>query len=144
MRRSSADSRVVKWRTDLEKGAISSNCERRGWERASSSSSDADEWNFYWASVHTVKQIFNPENGYRLNDSQVSSAPLLLRTGRPLLVCVYLFICFFGGYVIRFVRNAMLVSAPEQHRSPVILIGFVFRVLSAPTRSSRTSPTTTS
>jgi tubulin polyglutamylase TTLL1 len=97
MRRSSADSRVVKWRTDLEKGAISSNCERRGWERASSSSSDADEWNFYWASVRTVKEIFNPENGYRLNDSQVSSAPLLLRTGRPLLVCVYLFICFIWG-----------------------------------------------
>ena len=71
MRRSSADSRVVKWRTDLEKGAISSNCERRGWERAASS--DSDEWNFYWASVHTVKQIFNPENGYRLNDHQVIS-----------------------------------------------------------------------
>lgn len=70
MRRSSADNRVVKWRSDLEKGAISSNCERRGWERASS---DNDDWNFYWASVHTVKQIFNPENGYRLNDNQVIS-----------------------------------------------------------------------
>ena len=71
MRRSSEHGRMVKWRTDLEKGAISSNCERRGWER--SSSSDSDDWNFYWASVHTVKQIFNPENGYRLNDYQVIS-----------------------------------------------------------------------
>ena len=24
---------------------------------------DADEWNFYWASVHTIRQMFHPENG---------------------------------------------------------------------------------
>ncbi len=71
MRRGHHASAGVKWRTDLEKGAIVSNCERRGWERASSDHSD--EWNFYWASVHTVKQIFNPDNGYRLNDTQVIS-----------------------------------------------------------------------
>mgnify|MGYP001252126076 CR=1 FL=1 len=70
MRRSSNHNATVKWRTDLEKGAISSNCERRGWERCES---QADDWNFYWASVHTVKQIFNPENGYRLGDNQVIS-----------------------------------------------------------------------
>jgi tubulin polyglutamylase TTLL1 len=70
-RRSSSTERApVRWRTDLEKGAISSNCERRGWERCTS---DSDDWNFYWASVHTVKQIFNPENGYRLGDNQVIS-----------------------------------------------------------------------
>ena len=28
-------------------------------------------WNFYWASVTTVRQIFNIESGYRLNDDQI-------------------------------------------------------------------------
>ena len=70
-RRHTHTSTTVKWRTDLEKGAISSNCDRRGWERVSSDNSD--DWNFYWASVSTVKQIFNPENGYRLGDNQVIS-----------------------------------------------------------------------
>jgi hypothetical protein len=29
-----------------------------------------EEWHIYWASVGTVKAIFNPESGYRLNDMQ--------------------------------------------------------------------------
>jgi len=58
----------LKWKTDLEKGVVTMNFERRGWQR----SADNDpEWNFYWASVMTVKQIFNPETGYRLNDMQI-------------------------------------------------------------------------
>jgi tubulin polyglutamylase TTLL1 len=44
-----------------------SNFERRSWPR----SVDDGEWNFYWASPHSVKQIFNPENNMRLADHQV-------------------------------------------------------------------------
>lgn len=58
----------LKWKTDLEKGVVTLNYERRGWQRCSDTDTD---WNFYWASVGTVKQIFNPESGYRLNEMQV-------------------------------------------------------------------------
>ncbi|KAJ1442916.1 tubulin tyrosine ligase-like family, member 1, partial [Ochromonadaceae sp. CCMP2298] len=58
----------LKWKTDLEKGVVTQNFERRGWLRAA----DNDpEWHLYWASVFTVKQIFNPETGYRLSDMQI-------------------------------------------------------------------------
>eukprot|EP01035_Chromulina_nebulosa_P017207 gene17207-22728_t len=58
----------LKWKTDLEKGVVTINFERRGWQRANDNDSD---WNIYWASVNTVKQIFNPDSGYRLNDMQI-------------------------------------------------------------------------
>ncbi len=29
-----------------------------------------NDWNIFWASVQTVKQIFNPENGMRLGEHQ--------------------------------------------------------------------------
>jgi tubulin polyglutamylase TTLL1 len=57
----------LKWKTDLEKGVVTLNFDRRGWIRAAETDPD---WNFYWASVGTVKQIFNPESGYRLNEMQ--------------------------------------------------------------------------
>ena len=44
-----------------------SNFERRRWVRATGD----EDWNVYWASVHTVKGIFNPDHGYRLNDRQL-------------------------------------------------------------------------
>jgi len=58
----------LKWKTDLEKCVVTLNYDRRGWERTKEGDSD---WNIYWASVGTVKQIFNPESGYRLNDMQL-------------------------------------------------------------------------
>ena len=58
----------LKWKTDLEKCVVTLNYDRRGWERIKEGDSD---WNIYWASVGTVKQIFNPESGYRLNDMQL-------------------------------------------------------------------------
>ena len=58
----------LKWKTDLEKGVVTSNFDRRGWQRTT----DNDpEWNIYWASVATVRAIFNPDTGYRLNDMQL-------------------------------------------------------------------------
>ena len=29
------------------------------------------DWNLFWASVTTVRQIFNPDSGYRLSDMQI-------------------------------------------------------------------------
>lgn len=58
----------LKWKTDLEKGVVTLNFERRGWQRAGDTDTD---WHLYWASVGTVKMIFNPESGYRLNELQV-------------------------------------------------------------------------
>ena len=58
----------LKWKTDLEKGVVTVNFDRRGWQKVADGEND---WNFYWASVTTVKQIFNPDSGWRLNDMQV-------------------------------------------------------------------------
>ena len=51
----------------MEKGCLTSNFERREWVKTQSD----EDWNVYWASVHTVKHIFNPDHGYRLNDRQI-------------------------------------------------------------------------
>ena len=59
---------VLKWRSDFDKYVVTANFERRGWEKWTSGE---DDWNVFWANVHTVKQIFNPENGIRLGDHQM-------------------------------------------------------------------------
>lgn len=57
----------INYVADFEKSVLVNNFEKRGWTQSA-----ADEyWNFYWASVTTVRQIFNIETGYRLNDDQV-------------------------------------------------------------------------
>ncbi len=71
----------IKYRTDFEKGCLLHNFEKRGWVRSAECGSPVlatqagsgveSDWNFYWACVGNVKQIFNPENGYRLNDQQI-------------------------------------------------------------------------
>jgi tubulin polyglutamylase TTLL1 len=61
----------LKWKTDLEKGVVTINFDRRGWQRCGTAGDSENDWNLYWASVGTVKMIFNPETGYRLNDMQL-------------------------------------------------------------------------
>ena len=61
----------LKWKTDLEKGVVTINFDRRGWQRCGTANDMDPDWNLYWASVGTVKMIFNPETGYRLNDMQI-------------------------------------------------------------------------
>lgn len=58
----------IRWKTDLEKSVVILNFERRGWMRVPV---DDPDWNIYWASVGTVKAIFNPDTGYRLSDLQL-------------------------------------------------------------------------
>eukprot|EP01063_Lacrimia_lanifica_P014481 TRINITY_DN2105_c1_g1_i1.p1 TRINITY_DN2105_c1_g1~~TRINITY_DN2105_c1_g1_i1.p1 ORF type:complete len:398 (+),score=130.74 TRINITY_DN2105_c1_g1_i1:107-1300(+) len=56
----------IRYKVESEKGVLVGNFERRGWLKCSD-----DEWNVYWANVWTVKMIFSPEGGMRLQDSQV-------------------------------------------------------------------------
>jgi tubulin polyglutamylase TTLL1 len=56
----------IKWKIEYEKGVICQNFERRGWTRT-----EGEDWNVFWATVGTVKQIFNPDSGMRLGDSQL-------------------------------------------------------------------------
>lgn len=57
----------LKWKSDFEKYVILSNFEKRQWQKCNFD----DDWNIYWASVWTVKQIFNPETGQRLGELQL-------------------------------------------------------------------------
>jgi tubulin polyglutamylase TTLL1 len=58
----------MKFKSDVERGVVMDNFERRGWTRCHESS---DDWDIYWANVHSIRQIFNPDTGYRLTDGQV-------------------------------------------------------------------------
>lgn len=69
----SAMSSTVRWRSDFDKLVVTSNCERRGWQRWVPG--EGEDWNFFWANVHTVKQIFNPDNGFRMGEHQMVHRP---------------------------------------------------------------------
>ena len=55
------------WKSDLNKDVIIQNFTDRGWEECS----ESDNWNFYWASVNTIRSIFHPKNFTKLNDNQI-------------------------------------------------------------------------
>ncbi|KAG7399111.1 putative tubulin polyglutamylase ttll1 [Phytophthora boehmeriae] len=62
---SAAGAGRFRWRVDSEKNVVIWNFERRGWTRT-----EDDDWNIYWASKSTIKNMFNPETGMRLVDGQ--------------------------------------------------------------------------
>ena len=57
---------VFKFRTDFDKYVVVENFLRRGWVR-----SNNEDFHVYWANVHNAKQVFNPENNWRLGDHQL-------------------------------------------------------------------------
>ncbi|KAK9399495.1 putative tubulin polyglutamylase TTLL1 [Crotalus adamanteus] len=57
----------VKWVTDIEKSVLINNFEKRGWIPVS----ENEDWNFYWMSVQTIRNVFSVETGYRLSDDQI-------------------------------------------------------------------------
>ena len=72
----------LKWKSDFDKGVLTQNFEKRGWVKASNDGKLSqqlgvimnlftEDWNVYWANPWTVKQIFNPETGFRLNETQL-------------------------------------------------------------------------
>jgi tubulin polyglutamylase TTLL1 len=58
-----------KWKTDFDKSVIIDNYNERGWMKCSEK--DEDEWNIWWATVWTVRNIFNPKSGIRLSENQM-------------------------------------------------------------------------
>uniref|UniRef100_A0A8C3EUW8 Polyglutamylase complex subunit TTLL1 n=1 Tax=Corvus moneduloides TaxID=1196302 RepID=A0A8C3EUW8_CORMO len=57
----------VKWVTDIEKSVLINNFEKRGWIQVA----ENEDWNFYWMSVQTIRNVFSVEAGYRLSDDQI-------------------------------------------------------------------------
>ncbi|XP_077982372.1 polyglutamylase complex subunit TTLL1-like [Glandiceps talaboti] len=57
----------VRWACDMDKSVLLGNFEKRGWVQASQD----EDWNFYWASVQTTRNIFSVDTGYRLQDDQI-------------------------------------------------------------------------
>lgn len=56
----------LRWKVDHEKAVLVTNFERRGWARASEEENwPGTNWNIYWGSPFSIKQIFSPENGAR-------------------------------------------------------------------------------
>ena len=56
------------WKTDLNKDVITQNFTDRFWEEIGE---DDDNWNFFWASVNTIRQIFSGKSYIKLNDYQI-------------------------------------------------------------------------
>jgi tubulin polyglutamylase TTLL1 len=54
------NSKKLKWKTDFDKEVVIENFIRRGWSKADK---DDEDWNFYWATVWTVRNLFNPKSG---------------------------------------------------------------------------------
>jgi tubulin polyglutamylase TTLL1 len=60
-------SRRVRWRTDFEKGVLCDNFDALGWHPCTG----GDDWNFYWATIHSIRALFHPDAGTRLHDAQI-------------------------------------------------------------------------
>ena len=57
----------VAYCVDLDKSVILGNFEKRGWI----SVAPDDDWQFYWASTTTCRNLFAVDSGYRMNDFQL-------------------------------------------------------------------------
>ena len=55
------------WKSDLNKDVIIQNFTDRFWEEIE----DDDNWNFFWASVNTIRQIFSGKSYVKLIDYQI-------------------------------------------------------------------------
>jgi tubulin polyglutamylase TTLL1 len=55
------------WKSDLNKDVIIQNFTDRFWEEIE----DEDNWNFFWASVNTIRQIFSGKSYVKLTDYQI-------------------------------------------------------------------------
>ncbi len=53
----------IKWKLDFDRAPLFENFEERNWERVEI---DSEDFHFYWATVTTIRQIFNPKFKIRL------------------------------------------------------------------------------
>lgn len=56
------------YKTDLNKSVILENFVDRNWNETAE---EDENWNFYWASVNSIKNIFNGRSGFKLQDNQI-------------------------------------------------------------------------
>ncbi|KAL6764428.1 putative tubulin polyglutamylase TTLL1-like protein [Haematococcus lacustris] len=59
---------VIRWKSDVEKSVVTANFERRGWEQCDVYD---DDWDIFWASVGSAKQVFGSDSGTRLLPGQL-------------------------------------------------------------------------
>jgi tubulin polyglutamylase TTLL1 len=57
----------VAYCVDMDKSVIIGNFEKRGWVAVGPD----DDWQFYWASTQTCRNLFAVDSGYRMNDFQI-------------------------------------------------------------------------
>lgn len=57
----------LKYACDMDKSVLLNNFEARGWIPVG----PEDDWNFYWANVQSIRNVFSIDSGYRLTDDQV-------------------------------------------------------------------------
>ena len=57
----------VAYCSDMDKSVIIANMEKRGWVAVG----PEDDWQFYWASTQTCRNLFSVDSGYRMNDFQL-------------------------------------------------------------------------
>ncbi|CAI9725246.1 probable tubulin polyglutamylase TTLL1 [Octopus vulgaris] len=58
---------AIRYACDQDKSVLLHNFEARGWVAVNPD----ENWNFYWASVQNIRDIFSVDNGYRLADDQI-------------------------------------------------------------------------
>ncbi|XP_039281000.1 LOW QUALITY PROTEIN: probable tubulin polyglutamylase TTLL1 [Nilaparvata lugens] len=61
------EKQTVSYCTDLDKSVLITNFEKRGWQHVGPD----DDWNFYWAGIHTCRNLFSVDSGYRMNENQM-------------------------------------------------------------------------
>mmetsp|Transcript_39763 Transcript_39763/g.64569 ORF Transcript_39763/g.64569 Transcript_39763/m.64569 type:complete len:389 (-) Transcript_39763:2230-3396(-) len=61
--------RTLRWKADFEKSCLTSCFYRRGWKRVGDYEKE-NEWNVYWANIHSARYVFSPE-APRLRDDQL-------------------------------------------------------------------------
>ncbi|XP_046671709.1 polyglutamylase complex subunit TTLL1 [Homalodisca vitripennis] len=59
--------RRVAYCSDLDRSVLLTNFEKRGWVHVGPD----DDWNFYWAGMHTCRNLFSVDSGYRMNENQM-------------------------------------------------------------------------
>lgn len=62
---------TIRWRSDFDKHCVVSSFTRRKWQKHMPG--EGEDWNIYWASVLTVRNMFQPDSGIRLEPHQMVS-----------------------------------------------------------------------
>ena len=56
-----------RYKTDINQPTLTHNWEKRGWAKCQ----ENETWNILWALPWTVKNLFSPDSGYRMSETQI-------------------------------------------------------------------------